>query len=81
MPANDGCRVNEDEQVPPAVPERPERGPEEAISWAKAGAAARARQDSELVPKCQVLEDEIWVDLEGRSERPRESGSHWSLIS
>jgi len=73
MPANDGCRVNEDKRLSPAVPERPERGPEEAISWAKAGTATRARQDSELVSKCQVLEDEISPDLEGRSERPRES--------
>jgi hypothetical protein len=74
MPANDGCRVNEDKRISPAVPERSERGPEEAISWAKAGAAARARQDSELVPKCQVLEDEISADLEGRAERSRKSG-------
>jgi hypothetical protein len=59
VPANDGCRVNEDKRVSPAAPEPPERGPEEAISWAEAGTAARARQDSELVPKRQVLEDEI----------------------
>lgn len=80
-PANDGCRVDEDKRVSPAVPEPPERGPEEAISWAEAGTAARARQDSELVPKRQVLEDEISADLNGRSERLLESGEEIGLHS
>jgi len=73
MPTNDVCRVNEDERISPVVPERPERGPKEAISFAKAGTATRARQDSELVSKRQVLEDEIPPDPEGRSERPHKS--------
>ena len=35
---------------------------------------SRARQDRELVPKRQVLEDEILARFEGRSECVRESG-------
>ena len=58
----------------PAVPEPPESDPEEAIDWAETGATARAGQDSELMSKCQVLEDEIVARLEGRSECFRKSG-------
>jgi len=45
VPANDGCRLNEDESTSPAAPKPPQPGPDKAICEAEARAPVRGRQN------------------------------------
>ena len=68
MPANDGCRLNEDEGTSPAVPKPPQAGPDKAICEAEARAAVRGCQNGELVSEGQILQDQISTGFQGTEQ-------------
>ena len=73
MPANDGCRLNEEESTFPAIPKPPQAGPNKAICGAEARAPVRGCQDGKLVSEGEILEDKISMGLQGTEQGCRES--------
>jgi len=73
VPANDGCRLNEEESTFPAIPKPPQAGPNKAICGAEARAPVRGCQDGKLVSEGEILEDKISMGLQGTEQGCRES--------
>ena len=68
MPTDDRLGTNEDENIAPAGPKPARRDPEDAVHPSKARAECLPLQDSELLPKSQVLRRHGWSGEQGYDE-------------
>jgi hypothetical protein len=72
MPADNRRRLHEHEDAPPGRPPSTQSQPEEAIDGAEPRAAIGSYQQFQLMPKCEILKDEILVSQERGPERGNE---------
>jgi hypothetical protein len=86
MPADDGRRLYQDQSVAPARPAAGELNPEGLVEPSELRPLRAVVQESELLPKGKVLEDQIPAPSQGRAERPQQGdndGPHglpaWSV--
>ena len=58
MPANHGLRGNHDERLLPGRPTPASEHPEQFVGYAKLGFGMLAFQHGELLPECQILQEQ-----------------------
>ena len=77
VPTHDGCRLNQDKRLSPAVPEPPETDPDKPIRRPEAWASARRGENANLVPEGEVLEDKTATGLEDSKQGCRKSADEF----
>ena len=72
VPADHRFRSDDDERVLPTGPDPPSKYPEEPVEDAKARPWMPSLQNNELVPKCEVFQNEVPTTLKSADERPEQ---------
>ena len=68
MPADDGVRLDEDQRVPPVLEGSAQQDPQEPIAVRNLRSLARSLEDTELMPKRQVLREKAFAIDERESQ-------------
>jgi hypothetical protein len=79
MPANDCFRLDENQHLLPSGPESPQRHPEQFVGNGKSRLRTPTFQNSGLLPKSQVFQEEVATrakDLSGQNERKSHQAQH-----
>ena len=72
VPADHRFRGDDDERLLPTGPDSPSKYPEEPVKGAKARPWMPPLQHGELLPKCEVFQNEIPTALKSLDERPEQ---------
>jgi len=72
VPSHNGLRLNENQCLPPPGPEPPQNHPEKSVGNGNARMGTPPFQDSKLLPKSQILQEEIAARTKEHDHRNRQ---------